>query len=100
MATTKSSSEAELLLAIRSVTEEVQVLRQVVDELREEVQWANRNPPSERAFTGGDHTWNCSLDPASTDFPVNSVDKATVDRLRSEIVAGDRLPEKQGKLFN
>ena len=96
----KSNPEAELLLAIRSLTEEVQVLRQVVDELLEEVQWANHNPPSERAFTAGRRIWSCSLDPTSADFSVNSVDERIVEQLRDEVVASDRLPGKQGKLFN
>ena len=99
MAKTKSNSETELVVAIQSLTEEVRVLRQVVDELREEVQWANRNPPEERAHLDGRRIRSCSLDPTSRDFTVNSVDKETVDRIRADVVTSNRLPRTQGKLF-
>lgn len=99
MTRTKSNSEVELLLAIQSLTEEVQVLRQVVDELREEVQWVNHNPLDEQTSVRSRRIWSCSLDPTSPDFAVNSVDQETVEDLRQQAVAANRLPQSQGKLF-
>ena len=40
---TQPSPESELADAVQMLAEELKVLRMVVDELREEVQWANQN---------------------------------------------------------
>jgi len=77
----------------------VQVLRQVVDELREEVQWANQNLPNERSDFGDRQVCSCSLDPTSPNFTADSVDRQTVDKLRSNVATPMRLPREQGKLF-
>ncbi len=45
MVRTKSQPmpESELVTAVQVLTDEIRVLRDAVDELREEVNWANRN---------------------------------------------------------
>ena len=95
MATTKSSSE--LLSVIQSLTEEVQVLRQAVDELREEVQWANHNSPSEFGFSPGRRMESCSLDPVSANVAASSLDGESP--VRKETVAASPLQHTQSKLF-
>ena len=96
----KPAAESELLDAVQLLTEEVRVLRQVVDELRSEVQWSNQNPVNQRGFLDGCRIHSCSLDPTSPDFTVNSVDDATVEKLRAELAGNHSVPGKQGELFD
>lgn len=65
-----SSSTDELAETVRELRDEVRVLRQVVDELREECQWANRNSeplPLPQPF----HLTSMPLDPTSDDWEIN-----------------------------
>jgi hypothetical protein len=80
-----SSSTDELAEILRELRDEVRVLRQVVDELREECQWANRNSeplPLPPRF----HLTSMPLDPTSDDWEIN--------RLKPEdLPDSDCLPE-------
>jgi hypothetical protein len=96
----KPAAESEFLATVQLLTEEVKVLRQVVDELRSEVQWSNQNPVNKAGFLNGRRIHSCSLDPTSPDFTVNSVDDATVEKLRAELAGNHSVPGKQGELFN
>lgn len=85
---------------IRELIDEMRVVRQVLDELRSELRWANNNrldPPS----VPGQLRPVVSLpqDPADPDWPakVNDVDEATVQRLRDE--AATPSPTAQQHLF-
>ena len=97
---TSPSGEAELMDAVSLLTEELKVLRIVIDELREELQWRNQNHDADSSFLTGRRIDNCSLDPASLDFTVNSVSQETVERLRAELTPGHSRPGKQGELFH
>lgn len=74
---------------VRQLTEEVRVLRMAVDELREEIQWGNRNrgDASHEQFTPV-RIWSLPLDPADEDFGerINRVPPQTVEALRAEAV--------------
>ena len=100
----KPSPETELLVDIvQMLAEELKVLRIAVDELREELQWANHNV---HRVDGNDERWlgsrrihSFSLDPTSSDFAVNSVSPGTVEQLRSELAPIKSCPGHQGELF-
>ena len=96
----QANAESELLSAVQMLVEEVKVLRQVVGELREEVQWGNHNFHANDALPSHRRIRSCSLDPTSPDFAVNSVDDATVEKLRAELAGNHSVPGKQGELFN
>ena len=96
----QATAESELLSAVQMLVEEVKVLRQVVDELREEVQWGNHNLRVNDPLPSLRRIRSCSLDPTSSDFTVNSVDDATVEHLRAELAADQSVPGKQGELFS
>ena len=95
-----TSAESDLVSAVTELTQEVAVFRMVIDELREEVQWSNHNSRTEMHRLTGRRIQSCSLDPTARDFEVNTVDAATVERLRSELVQSSRTPGKQGELFS
>ena len=96
----QATAESELLSAVQMLIEEVKVLREVVDELREEVQWGNHNFHANDPLPSHRRIRSCSLDPTSPDFTVNSVDDTTVEKLRAELAANQSLPGKQGALFS
>lgn len=98
--TRKATTKSELARVVEVLTDEIRVLREAVDELREEVQWANHNHPHESPASAGRHIQSCSLDPTSSNFEVNTVDEATVEKLRSELTPIRRLAGKQGELFD
>ena len=100
----KPSLEAELLTdVVQTLAEELKVLRIAVDELHEELQWANRNvhrdDGNEDRPLGGRRIHSFSLDPTSPDFAVNTVDDVTVKKLRSELTRTMSCPGQQGELF-
>jgi hypothetical protein len=97
---TSPSSETELIDAVSLMTEELKVLRIVIDELTEEVQWRNQNRDTESSRLTSRPIHSCSLNPTSRDFAVNSVPQETVERLRAELTPGHSQPGKQGELFN
>ena len=79
--------DAEVVAAL---SEEIRILRQVLDEIREELSWANNNAQDLPDFTGATSAYrritSMSADPTARDFQVNSVDAATVSQLREEAV--------------
>lgn len=95
-----TSAEADLASAVTELTQEVAVLRMATDELREEVQWNNHNSRTEMPPLTERRIQSCSLDPTARDFEVNTVDAATVERLRSELGHSKATPGKQGELFS
>lgn len=101
----KASPEAELLAdVVQSLAEELKVLRIAVDELREELQWANHNvhrdEGNDEHFRGSRRIHSVSLDPTSADFAVNSVSEETVEQLRSGLTPIKSCPGQQGELFS
>lgn len=70
----QSSEKDQWLEAIRELRDEIHVLRMALDELREEVQWANRN--GERGAQSLPKPFvltSMPLDPAAEDWEINRV---------------------------
>ena len=86
MMRSKDTSIEQVLTSddIASLRDEVRLLRQVIDELREELSWANNNalelPPQLRPV----RITSMSLDPTARDFEFNTVDEETIGQLRDE----------------
>jgi hypothetical protein len=97
---TSPPAESDLGEAVTLLAEELKVLRIVIDELREELQWKNQNRDTDFSLLTSRPIHSCSLDPTSRDFAVNSVSQETVERLRTELTPGHSQPGKQGELFN
>ena len=95
----KTTTEDAILDAIALLAEEPKVLRMVVDELREEVQWHNQNPPVELDWRPSRRIESCSLDPTRRHFQVNSVPSERVESLRAELTPSTSEVEKPGDLF-
>lgn len=66
--------------AIEALTEQLQVVEDVLDEIRTELQWHNNNVRGE-IF----HLTSMSLDPAAKDMRLNAVPKETVQRLQKDL---------------
>jgi hypothetical protein len=94
-----TTTEDAILHAIDLLTEELKVLRMVIDELRDEVQWHNQNPRTNSDCSTGLRIRSLSLDPTRRDFQVNSVEPETVNRLRAELTSVDSKSSKQRELF-
>ena len=73
---------------IATLSAEIRLLRQVLDEVRDELSWANNNahdlPPGAGATAAFTRITSMSLDPTARDFQVNTVDEETIARLRDE----------------
>ena len=69
---------------IASLRDEVRLLRQVLDELREELSWANNNAIDPLPQVRPVRITSMSLDPTAPDFQVNTVDEETIAKLRDE----------------
>ena len=73
---------------IASLRDEIRLLRQVLDEVRGELSWANNNahdlPPGAGARAAFARITSVSLDPTAPDFQINTVDEETMTRLRNE----------------
>ena len=90
----------DLLDAVSLLAEELKVLRFVIDELREEVQWKNQNLDVDAHRLNGLRIQSCSLDPTSHDFEVNTVDHKTIESLRAKLAPNPAKPGAQGELFS
>jgi len=66
--------------AIEALTEQLQVVEDVLDEIRTELQWHNNNVRS-----GIFQLTSMSLDPAAKEFKVNAVPVETIQRLQKEL---------------
>jgi hypothetical protein len=89
---------------LASLRDEVRVLREVLDEIREELSWSNRNaqdlPEGTGAVSAFRRTTSMSADPTARDFRINDVPEATVDRLRQELIEeASPQPRRQSTLF-
>ncbi len=95
----KSALEAEVLGdLVQSLADEVKVLRNAVDELREELQWANHNVFGGNRLLENRRVHSFSLDPPRLDFAVNTVEQGTVDELRSELASTKNPSTQQREL--
>ena len=66
--------------AIEALTEQLQVVEDVLDEIRTELQWHNNNARGQ-IF----HLTSMSLDPAAKDLKLNAVPQETIERLQKEL---------------
>jgi len=66
--------------AIEALTEHLQVVEDVLDEIRTELQWHNNNV-RDQIF----QLTSMSRDPAAKDFKVNAVAAETIQRLQKEL---------------
>ena len=69
----------DLADAVERLTDELRVVRDVLDELREQVQWASRNPEPRVRIT------SLSLDPCAKDFKVNAIPPEKIEELRRDV---------------
>ena len=99
--TDKALNSADL----NSLSAEIRLLRQVLDEVRAELSWANNNAhdlaPGAGAMAAFPRITSMSLDPTVRDFQVNTVDEETIARLRVEHAgaAHTRAASSQRSLF-
>lgn len=83
--------------ALERLREELAVVRQVLDEIREELEWSNRNPP-DRELVAATHRriTSCPLDPCAPDW-AERVNMYSAADLPTEL--DDPAPRQQGQLF-
>ena len=86
---------------IASLGDEIRLLRKVLDEVRDELSWANNNahdlPPGVGAMAAFRCITSMSLDPTSRDFQVTTVDEETIARLRDERVSAKTNPTESSQ---
>lgn len=88
--TAAAHEEDSLGAALGELRDEIRVLRMAIDDLREEVAWANQNPPQPLPDARSPYRLvSMPRDPTDDDFAerVNSVPAEIVDRLRQEVLA-------------
>jgi hypothetical protein len=61
--------DEELIVAIEQLTEQVQLLGHVIDDLTSELQWQNRNQPRDREPPAA--LTSMPLDPTTPDWQIN-----------------------------
>ena len=73
---------------IASLRDEIRLLREVLDEIRGELFWANNNaadlPQQAGAISTFERITSMSLDPTARDFQVNAVSPETIAMLREQ----------------
>jgi len=71
-------SETELLLELQDrLNEHMQLVEDILDEIRTDLQWGIRNDRIRIV--------SFSIDPCADDFKVNSIPRQTVDKLREAL---------------
>ena len=89
---------------VAALSDQVKVLREVLDEIRMELGWANDNARDfvhgAGAATASRRIVSMALDPTARDFAINSVPAGVVDQFREEVTA-DSAPgtSSQATLF-
>ena len=95
-------SNDDLEHAVDSLRDEVRLLRQVLDEMRDELSWANNNVHDLSAENGATSALrritSLSVDPTARDFQVNSVSDEIVSQLREE-AGNKKIASTQTTLF-
>ena len=86
---------------IASLRDKVRLLREVLDELREELSWANNNAndlaPGAGAMAAFSRITSMSLDATARDFQFNTVDEETIARLRDEHASATTSPTESSQ---
>ena len=89
---------------VAALSDQVKVLREVLDEIRVELGWANDNARDlvhgAGAVTASMRIVSMARDPTACDFAVNSVPADVVDQLRENVTADSaRGTSSQATLF-
>ena len=95
----EQKNASDLSGTVAALTSEIRVLRDAIDELREEIRWMNDNVPHAKVSRDR-RIWSMSLDPTDKEFTVNSVEPETVERFRREASESNSETVPQGKLFS
>jgi len=94
-ARSRVDSDVPLAAALDRLREELAVVREILDEIRDELQWANRNQgETERCSLMPLRITSMPLDPAALDWEIN---RFTAADLPAEV--RDPTPRQQGELF-
>jgi len=94
-ARSRVDSDVPLAAALDRLREELAVVREILDEIRDELKWANRNQgDTDRCPTMPLRITSMPLDPAALDWEIN---RFTAADLPVEI--RDPTPRQQGELF-
>lgn len=94
---TQQVDTGEIAAALERLADELEVIRQVLDEIRHEMQWANRN--------GGDNDHGVPTERRITSMPLDPTAKDWAKRLNrysaADLPADDRelAPRRPGHLF-
>jgi hypothetical protein len=92
-----TDSEDSIVAALDRLREELTVVRQVLDEIREEMEWANRNPrESDQLPMMPRRITSMPLDPCAPDW-AERVNRYSAADLPVEL--RDPTPPQQGELF-
>lgn len=90
-----AATEDSIATALDRLRAELAVVREILDEIRDELQWTNRNQgESDRCSRMPLRITSMPLDPAALDWEINHF--SAVD-LPAEV--GDPTPRQQGELF-
>ncbi len=92
---------AELISAIGQLTERIHVLQQAVDDVQQELHWANNNAQRRMGFGPQRRITSVPLDPAARQCsaPVNAVDTDTIKQRRSDVTTASSPSTSQSRLF-
>jgi hypothetical protein len=96
---TSPSPEPELLTVIRKLTDEVRVLRNAVDELREAVQWGNHNRDDYSPSLAHRSIQDCWLDSMRAGGAENLPDESASEQEQAELTKIHGMSRSQGELF-
>jgi hypothetical protein len=80
--------------------EEFAIVHEVLDDIRDELQWANRNLAD--PVLSRDQRFRLTsmpLDPGAKDWQLNRVDEATMEKLRTELPSASKPGVSQSRLF-
>ena len=89
----------QLTECVAELSEQIEALISEVDELRDELQWRNRNARfDECGCSTPFRLTSMSLDPVADDFRINRVDESTIEQLCRKAGAASGS-ESQGSLF-
>lgn len=100
MSQSKDDRIEQLSEVVSQLAGELQILVNALDELREEVQWANRNSADPVLSQGPRfRLTSLPLDPGTKDWQLNRVDEATIKKLRTELPSAGKPGASQSRLF-
>lgn len=95
-----TDSEDSIADALDRLREELTVVRQVLDEIQQELEWANRNSPDREPVAATyRRITSFPLDPCAPDWAERVNKYSAADLPADPADAGDSTPRQQGQLF-